>query len=327
MKNEPLELPKRDHKELRSWLNKGVMQARDHRIARLLLLLSEGHTYQEIRGQIGCSMEFISRWKKRYLEEGLSGIYTRHKGRKPSAQAAKMEAKILSTTSNKPKDDSTHWSTRKLAAELGISHMKVQRVWARHGIKPHRVERYLSSNDPEFEAKAADIIGLYLNPPQHAAVFSVDEKTAIQALDRKDPVLPMSPGRVERHGFEYYRHGTLSLFAAFNIKNGKVLGKTAQRHTTQEFIAFLRDLLSTVEKGREIHIILDNLSVHKTKKVKAFLAQNKQVHFHFTPTYSSWLNQVELWFSKIERDLIHRGIFKSTKDLSKQILKYIKLTR
>src|SRR5580704_11703420 len=170
--------------------------------------------------------------------------------------------------------------------------MTVARIWAKHGIKPHRLEGYLASNDPDFETKAADVIGLYLNPPQHAAVFCVDEKTAIQALDRKDPVLPLSPGRAERHGFEYVRHGTLSLYAAFNTKTGEVLGKTATRHTSAEFVAFLTDIVA-----------------HKTKQVDAFLSEHPQVHMHFTPTYSSWLNQVELWFAKIERDVIARGVF------------------
>jgi transposase len=202
--------------------------------------------------------------------------------------------------------------------------MTVTRIWAKHGIKPHRLEGYLMSNDPDFEAKAADVIGLYLNPPQHAAVFCVDEKTAIQALDRKDPVLPLSPGRAERHGFEYFRHGTLSLYAAFNTQTGEVLGKTAERHTSAEFVAFLTDIVAHQPKGKEIHVIADNLSAHKTKIVDEFLAGNTNVRIHFTPTYSSWLNQVELWFAKIERDVIARGVFTSTADLRKKLMRYIR---
>jgi len=182
----------------------------------------------------------------------------------------------------------------------------------------------MASDDPEFERKAADVIGLYLNPPQHAAVFCVDEKTAIQALDRLDPVLPLSPGRAERHGFEYYRHGTLSLYAAFNTCTGEVLGKTAERHTSAEFVAFLSDLVAHQPKRRALHVILDNLSAHKTQHVDAFLAEHPQVHLHFTPTYSSWLNQVELWFAKIERDVIARGIFTSVHDLAHKLMRYIR---
>jgi transposase len=200
----------------------------------------------------------------------------------------------------------------------------VARIWAKHGLKPHRLERYMASNDPDFEAKAADVIGLYLNPPAHAAVFCVDEKTAIQALDRLDPVLPLSPGRIEQHGFEYYRHGTLSLYAAFNTKTGEVLGKTAARHTSAEFVAFLADLVAHQPKRKEIHVICDNLSAHKTRGVDAFLAEHPNVQLHYTPTYSSWLNQVELWFAKIERDVIARGVFTSVHDLKRKLMRYIR---
>jgi transposase len=182
----------------------------------------------------------------------------------------------------------------------------------------------LASEHPDFESKAADIIGLYLDPPQHAAVFCVDEKTAIQALDRLDPVLPLSPGRAERHGFEYYRHGTLSLYAALDVKTGKVEGKTAKRHTSAEFIVFLWELVKKARWAKQIHIVLDNLSAHKTKAVEEFLAQNPKVRFHFTPTYSSWLNQVELWFAKIQRDVIARGVFTSVADLARKLRKYIR---
>ena len=202
--------------------------------------------------------------------------------------------------------------------------MTVTRIWAKHALKPHRLEGYLTSNDPDFEAKAADVIGLYLHPPQHAAVFCVDEKTAIQALDRTAPVLPLSPGRAERHGFEYIRHGTLSLYAAFNTKTGEVLGKTAPRHTSAEFVAFLTDLVANQPRGTEIHVIADNLSAHKTARVTAFLAQYPTVQLHFTPTYSSWLNQVERWFAKIERDVIARGIFTSVPDLKRKLMRYIR---
>src|SRR6476661_7523063 len=182
----------------------------------------------------------------------------------------------------------------------------------------------MQSDDPDFEAKAADVIGLYLNPPDHAAVFAVDEKTAIQALDRLDPVLPLSPGRAERHGFEYFRHGTLSLFAALNTQSGEVLGQTVPRHTSAAFVEFLRDIVASQPKRRAIHVIADNLSTHKTQAVRTFLLEHPQVQLHFTPTYSSWLNQVELWFAKIERDILARGIFTSVADLRRKILRYIR---
>jgi transposase len=171
--------------------------------------------------------------------------------------------------------------------------MMVARVWKRERPQPHRLESYMVSNDPDFEKNAADVIGLYANPPQHAVVFSIDEKTAIQALDRREPVLPLSPGRDERHGFEYYRHGTLSLYAALNTRSGEVLGKTAPRHTSAEFVAFLSDVVASQPRTRDIHLIADNLSTHETKKVREFLASHPRVHIRYTPTYSSWLNQVE----------------------------------
>ena len=186
------------------------------------------------------------------------------------------------------------------------------------------MRRYMASSDSDFEKKAADIIGLYLNPPAHAAVFSVDEKTSIQALDRKDPVLPPSRGRAERHGFEYFRHGTLSLYAAFNTKTGEVLGKATARHTSAEFVAFLSDIVIDQPRGKEIHVIADNQSAHKSRPVTDFLAVHPKVHLHFTPIYSSWLNQAELWFSKIDRDVIARGVFTSVSDLKRKLLRYIR---
>lgn len=180
------------------------------------------------------------------------------------------------------------------------------------------------SNDPDFETKAADVIGLYLNPPAHAAVFCVDEKTAIQALDRKDRQLPLSSGWAESHGFEYKRNGTLSLFAALNTATGEVLGKTADRHTSDQFVAFLTDIVASQPKRRELHVICDNVSRHKTTKVAAFLADHSNVQIHYTPTYSSWLNQVENWFARIQRAVITRGVFTSTKDLDKKTMRYIR---
>src|SRR6266704_4789362 len=303
--------------ELTRRANSRTDRAEDARRARLILLLAEGHTWDEVSERIDCSRGFVASWSKRFTEQRIAGLYSRHLGQVATVLTPELEARILEATRRAPSDGATHWSTRKLGAHLDISHMMVARVWRKHGLKPQRIERYMASNDPDFETKAADIIGLYLNPPAHAAVFCVDEKTHIQALDRKDPVLPLSPGRLERHGFEYYRHGTLSLYAAFNTKTGEVLGKTAARHTSAEFVAFLTDIVASVKRKREVHVILDNLSVHKSRLVQRFLEDHPRLRFHFTPTYSSWLNQVEIWFSKIERDVIARGVFTSVKDLAR----------
>lgn len=323
--SETIKLSKAERSELTQLSRKRSARSADVRRTRLILLLDSGHTWASIRDKLDCPDSFIARWSKRFAAERLAGLFSRHAGQLPTTLTPALEARILDwTVKRKPSDGSTHWSTRKLAAKLKISHMMVARVWKKHGLSPHRIERYMTTKDPDFEAKAAEIIGLYLHPPQHAAVFSVDEKTAIQALNRKDPVLPLSPGRAEKHGFEYFRHGTLSLYAAFNTRTGEVLGKTAARHTSAEFVAFLSDIVANQPRRKEIHVIADNLSAHKTNKVEEFLDRHPNVHMHFTPTYSSWLNQVELWFGKLQRDVISRGVFTSLADLKRKLMRYIR---
>jgi len=310
--------------ELTRWAQSRTLPAGDVFRARLILALADGLRYREIEQRLHTSSPTIARWRQRFEQHRIEGLNPRHKGSRPRVVTPAVQARIVRRTLDAPPDGSTHWTCRKLAKAVGISKSTVQRVWTQAQLKPHRLDRYMASNDPEFESKAADIMGLYLNPPQHAAVFCVDEKTAIQALDRLDPVLPLSPGRAERHGFEYYRHGTLSLYAALDVKSGKVTGKTARRHTSAEFIEFLTGVARQSRWAREIHIVLDNLSAHKTKAVEQFLAQNPRVRFHFTPTYSSWLNQVELWFAKIQRDVIDRGVFTSVADLARKLRRYIR---
>src|SRR6202034_2944303 len=319
-----LQLMPEQREDLQRWAQSRTLPAGDVFRARLILALADGSTYREIATSLKTSLPTIARWKMRFEREGLAGLEGRHLGSKPRAATPKVPARVIRRVEPPPGDGSTHWSCRKLASELALSKSTVQRILAQAQLKPHRLERYMASNDPDFESKAADIIGLYLHPPQHAAVFCLDEKTAIQALDRLDPVLPLSPGRAERHGFEYYRHGTLSLYAALNAKSGKDLGQTAAHHTTEEFVAFLGQIVALEAKGREIHIIADNLSAHKTKRVAQFLAEHPQLHLHFTPTYSSWLNQVELWFARIERDVVARGVFTSVNDLARKLMRYIR---
>ncbi len=299
------------------------IRAEDARRAKVILMLARGDSFSTITATLGCYPDYINRWRHRFETQRLPGLEANYRGQPPTVRTPRMEARILAKTRQRPPDGSTHWSTRKLAKALGVSHVLVARVWRRAGLQPHRLERYMLSDDPDFEQKAADVLGLYLHPPQHAAVFAADEKTAIQALDRSDPVLPLSPGRAERHGFEYYRHGTLSLYAALNTRTGEIVGQTVPRHTSEAFVEFLGDILATQPRRREIHVIVDNLAAHKTKGVQAFLTQHPRVQLHFTPTYSSWLNQVELWFAKIERDLLARGIFTSVPDLARKIRRYI----
>lgn len=314
-----------DRRILESMVRSTTLGAGLVRRASVLLALANGQSYAAVGARFGVTDKFIAQWKRRVIEGGVLALSDRPRSGRPDRLDPRVEAKILAKTQEPPPAPLTHWTTRRMAALIGVSHMTVATVWRRAGLKPQRLDHYVVSDDPEFEAKAADVIGLYLAPPTNAVVFSVDEKTAIQALDRLDPVLPLSPGRAERHGFEYKRTGTLSLYAALNVATGEVEGMTAARHTSAQFLRFLDRVIATQAPRREIHLIADNLSAHKTKAVAAWLAAHPRVTLHYTPTYSSWLNQVELWFAKIERDLIARGIFTSTADLRRKLMQYIRL--
>ena len=322
---EPLVLSEEERRELQQMTQSRTLPAGDVMRSRMILLLADGVAYQKIQDLLDTSAPTIARWKCRFLQHRVAGLMEElHPGQPPSVRTPKLQAQVLAAIKEGPRDGSTHWSCRKLAIRFHVSKDTIQRILAQADVRPHRLERYMASDDPDFERKAADVIGLYLTPPQHAAVFCVDEKTAIQALDRLDPVLPLSPGRLERHGFEYKRNGTLSLYAALDVKTGKVQGKIAERHTSAEFVSFLQQVIAGCNPRQEIHIILDNLSAHKTNQVEEFLERNSHVKLHFTPTYSSWLNQVEIWFARLEREVIARGIFTSVTDLSRKLMRYIR---
>src|SRR6266852_6654466 len=242
---EPLVLTDDERRELQQMPQSRTLPAGDVMRSRMVLLLADGASYQKIQDFLNTTAPTIARWKERFLKHRIAGLMEeRHPGQKPSVRTPKLQAKILAAIKEGPKDGSTHWSCRKLAGRFRVSKDTVQRILAQADVRPRRLERYMASDDPGFEGKSSDVIGLYMTPPQHAAVFCVDEKTAIQALDRLDPVLPLSPGRAERHGFEYRRNGTLSLYAALDVKTGRVQGKTAERHTSQEFAAFLAELVA-----------------------------------------------------------------------------------
>jgi transposase len=229
------------------------IRAEDARRARVILMLADGASYSAIEAAIPCYRDYINRWRRRFVASRVDGLRARYKGQPPTVLTPTMEARVLEKTRQPPPDGSTHWSTRKLGRMLKIHHNLVAKAWQRAGLQAHRFERYMRSDDPDFELKAADVIGLYVNPPDHTAVFAVDEKTAIQALDRLDPVLPLSPGRAERHGFEYYRHGTLSLFAALNTQSGEVLGQTDRAATHQRRVRRLprRNCWQPAETSRD----------------------------------------------------------------------------
>lgn len=318
----PLKLSQADHDALEALVRWGTMEARLARRARTVLLLDAGHSVRTAAEHVGLAPRMVQYWKRRFVEHGLAGLEDAPRPGRPKVIPVRKEARILAETQRRPPGPVTHWSSRTMATRHGVSQSFVSRLWRRHGLQPHRVDAYVASPDPDFEAKATAILGLYLNPPAHAVVLCVDEKSHIQALDRTQPVLPLRPGRPERHSFEYLRRGTLSLYAALEVASGQVRGHCVPRHTTGEFVAFLDQ--ATRGYGRKtIHVIVDNLSAHKAPAVQDWLAKHRRVQLHYTPTYSSWLNQVELWFGKLERDCIARGIFSSTLDLKRKLLAYI----
>jgi transposase len=321
---EPFRLQTQERASLEQVVRGRRVSAGLARRARVLLLLAEGNSLRRIQAQTGMSPRRILAWRDNWKRRGLDGLLDAPRRGRPRKLTAAKEATLLAATEQRPPGPLTHWSTRRLARRMGVSPATVMRVWHKAGLQPHRVRRYMASPDPDFEAKAKDILGLYLDPPKNAAVFCVDEKTAIQALDRTQPALPLRARQPERHGVEYVRHGTVSLFAALEVHSGKVLGRCAPRHTSEEFVEFL-DQAVAGHRRKAIHVILDNLAVHKSPMVQTWLAEHPDVHFHFTPTYSSWLNQVEIWLGLITRDCIRRGIFISVAHLVHQIKRYIRL--
>ena len=264
------------------------------------------------------------RWRDRYLERGVEGLRrdATRPGRKPPLSAAVIERTVAMTLHEKPAAG-THWSARKLARAVGLSHTSVQRIWAAHGLKPHLTKRFKLSNDKRFAEKVQDIVGLYLDPPDKALVLCVDEKSQIQALDRTQPGLPMKKGRAGTMTHDYKRNGTTTLFAALDAATGKVIGQCLQRHRHQEFLRFLRTIDRQTPKRLDLHLIVDNYATHKHPKVKAWLSKHPRFHLHFTPTSASWLNLVERFFGLITEDAIRRGIFRSVADLQAVIERYL----
>lgn len=291
--------------------------------ARLVLLAADGATDDEVAQRVGASVATVWRWRHRFVAERLAGLEERpRRGRPPRyTQAHRVRAVTLVCT-QPPPDGATHWTVRSLAEAAGMGRDTAHRILREERLAPHRLRSWVTSNDPEFEAKALEIAGLYLNPPENALVLSVDEKTNIQALDRTQPTLPLRSGLVERRSCEYKRNGTTALYAALSVHQGEVIGQCTQRHRHEEFLDFLRLLVRTYPR-RELHLIVDNFSAHKHHNVKAWLRRHASVHLHFTPTYASWLNQVELWFSILSRKVIRRGVFPSVKALVQAIMAFI----
>lgn len=296
--------------------------------SKIILLASEGKTNKEISVATGIEVHNIGRWRNRWVSCGYEGIVMDaprglNHGGKQTADQAKLREEILRKTTQEKPEGATHWSTRSMAKAVGAQHSFVNRVWQEHGLKPHLVKGFKVSNDPKFEEKIHDVVGLYLAPPERTIVLSVDEKSSIQALDRTQPGLPLKKGRCGTMTHDYKRHGTSTLFSALDIASGKVIGQCLKRHRHQEFIKFLETIDANTDKKLDLHIVIDNYSTHKHENVKNWLKKHPRFHFHFIPTSSSWLNLVERFFGLITDKQIRRGVFRSVEELEKAIMTFI----
>ena len=316
-------MAKGDRVELKRWLRSKTTRSGETLRARIVLALDEGQAISDIATALHVSRPTVYMWKRRYTAEGLSGLSDRCRPGRPTAIGSKSVQRILFLTTQRIPREATHWSTRLMAQYAAVSQWQVRKVWAAAELKPHRIKSFKISKDPQFAEKVIDVVGLYLKPPDNAMVLSVDEKTQIQALDRTQPLLPMRPGQIERRTHDYKRHGTASLYAAFDVATGKVLGRITQRHRAKEFLEFLRQIERSTPSELDLHLILDNSSTHKTEAIQRFLKAHPRFHFHFTPTSASWLNAVETWFSQLERRAIYRGVFTSVRELREEIRRYI----
>jgi len=292
---------------------------------KLILASASGMTDIAVAAKYHVNNKTVGTWRRRFAENRLEGLYDEPRvGGPRKITDEQVESIVVQTLETTPKGR-THWSTRKMAEHAGISHSTVGRIWQAHGLKPHIVRGFKLSNDPQFIAKVRDIVGLYMNPPDHALVFSFDEKPQIQALERAQPVLPMDLGMPERQTHNYIRHGTLDLFAALNVATGEVIAKTKKQHRAKDFVSFLRELDKAAEDDLEVHVILDNLSAHKAPTVKRWLVRNPRFQLHFTPTYASWLNLVERFFALLTNEALRRGSHTSIPQLRKAILDYVEV--
>jgi transposase len=292
--------------------------------ARIILLAAEGTPNNAIAVQLKTSRATVLLWRQRFTRLGVPGLMkdAKRPGRKKSISEELIKQIVEKTLHSRPAGQ-THWSTRTMAKEMGVSHDTVQKIWKQHGLAPHRVQTFKLSKDPKFVEKLRDVVGLYLDPPQKALVISVDEKSQIQALERTRPLLPLRPGIPARQTHDYHRHGTTTLFAALSMLDGKVIGECMPRHRSEEFIKFLRCIDHQTPGDLDLHLVVDNSSTHKSPSVKRWLSRHKRFRLHFTPTGSSWLNMVERWFGEISQKRIRRGSFESVKELVAAIEEYL----
>jgi transposase len=322
----PLVMSAGQHESLTVLARSSTAAHREVQRAKVLLMAGQGVANSQIAASVGVTPVTVRSWRAGFAQEGLAkfGVVREGRGRKPAIAAAKIEEIVRLTQHEKPAG-ATHWSCRSMAKAVGVSPATVQRIWSGRGLKPHLVKTFKLSNDPLFEEKLIDVVGLYLNPPEQAVVLCMDEKTSIQALDRTQASLPMVKGRAGTITSDYKRHGTTTLFAALNALDGTVIGSCMDRHRHDEFLKFMRTVDKEVPKSLAVHMILDNYATHNHKEVKLWLVKHPRFHLHFTPTSSSWLNLVERWFRDLTEKAVRRGVFHSVPDLITAIEKFMEV--
>lgn len=317
-------LKDQDHQELLTMSRSTSIDYRYVIRSRIILLSHDGVNYDAIQSELKISRPVVAKWKKRFVKEGVNGLKDKQRSGKPLIYGEADKARVIQKACSKPEGGYTSWSQRRIAKEVGMSQSKVNVILNEHYLKPHKVDYWCGkSTDPEFEEKMLNVVGLYINPPENAIVLSVDEKTQIQALDRSQPELPLRQGTPKRLTSTYKRHGTVSLIAALAVHDGEITARTIDKNNSEIFLKFLKMLYRKFPK-KHLHIIADNLNVHKQKDVKEWINSKRRVSVHFTPTYSSWLNQVEIWFNILTKDVIKGGIWHSKKQLADQLMEYIK---
>jgi putative transposase len=321
----PMTLSKQEQEQLEAIVASRSMPSGLVNRVRIVLLAAKGMSNNQISEKIGFSHQAVCKWRQRYLKQGISGLHDELRPGRPRTITDEIVATIVRKTLDTKPKDATRWTIRSLAEETPVSREAIHRVWKAFALQPHRQRHFKLSTDPFFVEKVRDIVGLYLNPPDKALVLCVDEKSQIQALDRSQPLLPIGLGYVEGVTHDYVRHGTTTLFAALDIATGQVLARCQRRHRHHEYLEFLKTIETNVPQDLEIHLVVDNYATHKHPKVKLWLASHPRYQMHYTPTYASWLNQVEIWFHLITQRAIRRGTFKSVKDLVSKIDQFVKL--
>lgn len=323
--NDRFKISDQDANTLKKWIRSTSLPQGQITRAKIILALSEGVPVTQVAEAQRVSRKTVHKWKTRFTEAGPDGLFDQPRPGRPSVISAEVVNRVLTLTTSCIPHESTHWSVSLMAKYADVTTWQVRQIWQAADLKPHRLKTFKISNDPHFADKVVDIVGLYMDPPDNALVLCVDEKTQIQALDRTQPGLPLASGRIGSRTHDYKRNGTAALFAAFNVLTGEVIGRVEKRSRSKEFLAFLKQVERQTPKDKELHIVLDNLSAHKTKEVTDWLTGQPRVHFHFTPTSASWLNAVEGWFAQLERRALYRGIFSSVAELKAELQRFIRV--